>query len=173
MCACAAETPRLKPHASKRQPNQTTQPNHHQQSLHNQSIINHQSSIINHRHHHQSPIDHQFYVADGELSCQLYQRSADVGLGVPFNIASYALLTRMLAQVCDLTPGDFVHTLGDAHVYANHVEPLRRQLENAPRAFPRLRIVGSSIDDIDSFAPEHFELDGYRPHPTIKMQMAV
>lgn len=160
----------------------------------------------------------QFYVADGDLSCQLYQRSADIGLGVPFNIASYALLTRMLAQVrpaacvccvacvtlepasrgslqrlpcfvirwqraadaphssrpqvCGLRAGDFVHTLGDAHVYSNHVEPLLQQLKNAPRAFPRL-VINPEKRDIDSFTPEDFEIVGYKPHSTIKMQMAV
>ncbi|KAI8473775.1 MAG: thymidylate synthase/dCMP hydroxymethylase domain-containing protein, partial [Monoraphidium minutum] len=114
----------------------------------------------------------QFYVSDGELSCQLYQRSADVGLGVPFNIASYALLTRMLAQVCGLQPGDFVHTLGDAHVYSNHVEPLRQQLKNGPRTFPRLRL-NPERREIDEFTAEDFEIVGYEPHKAIKMQMAV
>eukprot|EP01094_Clydonella_sp_ATCC50884_P026630 TRINITY_DN7374_c0_g1_i1.p1 TRINITY_DN7374_c0_g1~~TRINITY_DN7374_c0_g1_i1.p1 ORF type:complete len:502 (+),score=133.92 TRINITY_DN7374_c0_g1_i1:64-1506(+) len=114
----------------------------------------------------------QFYVHDGKLSCQMYQRSCDMGLGVPFNIASYALLTCMVAHVCDLTPGEFVHTLGDAHVYRNHVEPLKEQLTREPRPFPRLRIK-RRVPDIDSFKFEDFELVGYKPHPTIKMQMAV
>ncbi|GAB4817169.1 hypothetical protein N2152v2_004215 [Parachlorella kessleri] len=114
----------------------------------------------------------QFYVADGELSCQMYQRSCDLGLGVPFNIASYSLLTCMVAQVCELKPGDFVHVLGDAHVYANHVEPLREQLKNAPRHFPKLRI-NPAKKDIDSFVFDDFELIGYQPHKAIKMQMAV
>ncbi|KAF8055936.1 hypothetical protein HT031_006575 [Scenedesmus sp. PABB004] len=113
----------------------------------------------------------QFYVCDGELSCQLYQRSADVGLGVPFNIASYALLTTMMAQVCGLSPGEFVHTLGDAHVYSNHVEPLRQQLSNAPRHFPRL-LVNRAVTAIDGFCPEDFTLLDYNPHKAIKMQMA-
>eukprot|EP00127_Corallochytrium_limacisporum_P004787 Clim_evm2s177 gene=Clim_evmTU2s177 len=114
----------------------------------------------------------QFYVADGELSCQLYQRSCDMGLGVPFNIASYALLTRMVAQVCDLKPGDFVHTLGDAHVYINHVEALKEQLKREPRPFPKLRI-NPSVTDIDGFRMEHFELIDYNPMGRIKMDMAV
>ncbi|PSC67794.1 bifunctional dihydrofolate reductase-thymidylate synthase, partial [Micractinium conductrix] len=114
----------------------------------------------------------QFYVADGELSCQMYQRSCDLGLGVPFNIASYSLLTCMLAQVCGLRPGDFVHVLGDAHAYANHCEPLKEQLKNAPRHFPKLRI-NPAKTDIDSFVFEDFELEGYAPHKAIKMQMAV
>jgi thymidylate synthase len=114
----------------------------------------------------------QFYVANGELSCQLYQRSCDMGLGVPFNIASYALLTLMLAQVCGLKGGEFVHTLGDAHVYTNHVEPLKEQIQRTPKAFPKIRI-NSDVTDIDSFKFEDFELIGYEPHPTIKMDMAV
>lgn len=114
----------------------------------------------------------QFYVANGELSCQLYQRSCDMGLGVPFNIASYALLTLMLAQVCGLKGGEFVHTLGDAHVYTNHVEPLKEQIQRTPKAFPKIRI-NSEVTDIDSFKFEDFELIGYEPHPTIKMDMAV
>jgi len=114
----------------------------------------------------------QFYVADGELSCQMYQRSCDMGLGVPFNIASYALLTYMIAHVCDLKPGDFVHTLGDAHVYSNHVEQLKVQLEREPRPFPTLRIVGE-VKDIDGFSMENFQLEGYKPHPKIEMKMAV
>eukprot|EP00775_Hariotina_reticulata_P006877 gene6877-7093_t len=114
----------------------------------------------------------QFYVSDGELSCQLYQRSADIGLGVPFNIASYALLTCMVAQVCHLKPGEFVHVSGDAHVYMNHVEPLKQQLLNVPRHFPRLLLNPEKMD-IDDFVAEDFTLLDYQPHKTIKMQMAV
>ena len=129
--------------------------------------------------HHSPPKKQQqkntrqkFYVADGELSCQLYQRSADVGLGVPFNIASYALLTAMLAQVAGLARGELVHVLGDAHVYANHVEPLSSQLANAPRHLPTLRL-NAAKTEIDGFEPSDFELDGYRPHKKIAMAMAV
>ncbi|KAF6261177.1 thymidylate synthase/dCMP hydroxymethylase domain-containing protein [Scenedesmus sp. NREL 46B-D3] len=114
----------------------------------------------------------QFYVAEGELSCQLYQRSADVGLGVPFNIASYALLTLIMAQVCGLQPGEFVHTLGDAHVYSNHVEPLKQQLANPPRHFPQL-LLNPEKRAIGEFTAEDFTLVDYQPHKTIKMQMAV
>lgn len=114
----------------------------------------------------------QFYVANGELSCQLYQRSADMGLGVPFNIASYALLTYMIAHVTNLKPGDFVHTFGDAHVYLNHVEPLQEQLKRSPRPFPKLNIK-RQITDIDDFRFEDFEIVEYDPYPTIKMDMAV
>lgn len=114
----------------------------------------------------------QFYVDNGELSCQLYQRSGDMGLGVPFNIASYALLTVMIAHVCDLKPGDFVHTLGDAHVYSNHVEPLKIQLARTPTAFPTLNIK-RKIADIDDFKFEDFELVGYKPQSKIAMEMAV
>lgn len=114
----------------------------------------------------------QFYVANGELSCQLYQRAGDMGLGVPFNIASYALLTYMIAHVTGLHPGEFVHTLGDTHVYLNHVEPLREQLQRKPRPFPKLTI-RNDVRDIDNFKFEDFELVGYDPHPPIKMQMAV
>eukprot|EP00037_Helgoeca_nana_P009926 m.87074 g.87074 ORF g.87074 m.87074 type:complete len:339 (+) comp19893_c0_seq1:72-1088(+) len=114
----------------------------------------------------------QFFVIDGELSCQLYQRSGDVGLGVPFNIASYALLTVMVAHVCGLRPGDFVHTLGDAHVYSNHVEPLKVQLERSPRPYPTLNIT-REVKSIDDFKMEDFELLGYKPHPKIPMEMAV
>tara|TARA_B100000073_G_scaffold191213_1_gene158273 strand:- start:89 stop:2020 length:1932 start_codon:yes stop_codon:yes gene_type:complete len=114
----------------------------------------------------------QFYVANGELSCQMYQRSCDMGLGVPFNIASYSLLTCMIAQVCDLKPGDFVHVLGDAHVYANHVEPLKTQLKNEPRPFPQLKI-NPDVKDIDGFKFEDFEIIGYDPCPKIEMKMAV
>jgi len=114
----------------------------------------------------------QFFVCDGELSCQLYQRSGDMGLGVPFNIASYALLTVMIAHVCDLVPGDFIHTLGDAHVYSNHVEPLKVQLERVPRPFPTLNIK-RKITSIDDFTFDDFELVGYKPHAKIAMAMAV
>jgi len=114
----------------------------------------------------------QFYVADGELSCQMYQRSGDMGLGVPFNIASYALLTRLLAQVAGLRAGEFVHVIGDAHVYSTHVEPLMEQLGREPRPFPTLTI-DPSVKDIDGFRFEHFTVAGYDPHPPIKMDMAV
>ncbi|XP_062335163.1 thymidylate synthase [Osmerus eperlanus] len=114
----------------------------------------------------------QFYVCDGELSCQLYQRSGDMGLGVPFNIASYALLTYMIAHITGLKPGDFVHTLGDAHVYANHIEPLKVQLQREVRPFPKLKIL-RTVECIDDFRAEDFEITDYHPHPAIKMQMAV
>ena len=114
----------------------------------------------------------QFYVANGELSCQMYQRSCDLGLGVPFNIASYSLLTCIIAHVCGLKPGDFVHTLGDAHVYSNHVEPLKEQLLNKPRPFPTLRI-NTDNKDVDAFKFEDFELSGYEPHKKVVMKMAV
>ncbi|XP_015232929.1 thymidylate synthase isoform X2 [Cyprinodon tularosa] len=114
----------------------------------------------------------QFYVCDGELSCQLYQRSADMGLGVPFNIASYALLTYMIAHITGLKPGDFVHTLGDAHIYVNHVKPLEEQLQREIRPFPKLKIK-RKVESIDDFQAEDFEICDYNPHPTIKMQMAV
>jgi len=114
----------------------------------------------------------QFYVANGELSCQLYQRSADMGLGVPFNIASYALLTVMIAHVTNLKPGDFVHTLGDAHVYSNHVEALKVQLERKPKPFPTIS-VKRKIDNIEDFKFDDFEVTGYDPHPKIVMNMAV
>ncbi|CAK0859493.1 unnamed protein product [Prorocentrum cordatum] len=114
----------------------------------------------------------QFYVAGGALSCLMYQRSCDMGLGVPFNIASYSLLTCMMAQVCGLRPGEFIHTLGNAHVYENHVEPLRTQLERTPRPFPLLK-VNPDVKDIDGFQASDFELVGYSPHGTIKMDMAV
>lgn len=114
----------------------------------------------------------QFYVADGKLSCQLYQRSADVFLGVPFNIASYALLTMMLAQVCDLAPGEFIHTFGDAHLYSNHEEQATLQLERTPRTLPTMRL-NPEIKDIFSFSLDDFELLNYDPHPHIKAPVAV
>jgi len=114
----------------------------------------------------------QFYVADGKLSCQLYQRSCDIFLGVPFNIASYALLTMMVAQVCDLAPGDFVHTLGDAHLYANHLDQADLQMTRAPLALPTMRI-NSDVKDIFAFTYEDFELVGYEAHPHIKAPIAV
>ncbi len=114
----------------------------------------------------------QFYVADGKLSCQLYQRSADLFLGVPFNIASYALLTMMLAQVTDLAPGDFVHTFGDAHVYLNHLEQVDTQLAREPRPLPRMRI-DPGVRDLFAFEYEHFTLEGYDPHPRIAAPVAV
>uniref|UniRef100_A0A8C7BPD7 Thymidylate synthase n=1 Tax=Neovison vison TaxID=452646 RepID=A0A8C7BPD7_NEOVI len=114
----------------------------------------------------------QFYVVNGELSCQLYQRSGDMGLGVPFNIASYALLTYMIAHITGLKPGDFVHTLGDAHIYLNHIEPLKMQLQREPRPFPKLKIL-RKVETIDDFKAEDFQIEGYSPHPTIKMEMAV
>jgi len=114
----------------------------------------------------------QFYVAEGELSCQLYQRSADMGLGVPFNIASYALLTVMIAHVTGLAPGDFVHTLGDAHVYSNHVAALEEQLKRRPRPFPTIK-VKRKVERIEDFKFEDFEVTGYDPHPKIAMEMAV
>ena len=114
----------------------------------------------------------QFYVADRKLSCQLYQRSADVFLGVPFNIASYALFTMMVAQVCDLEPGDFVHTFGDAHLYSNHIEQAQLQLTRTPRALPTLKI-NPDVKDIFGFTFEDFELLNYDPHPHIKAAVAV
>ncbi|XP_036173116.1 thymidylate synthase-like [Myotis myotis] len=114
----------------------------------------------------------QFYVVNGELSCQLYQRSADMGLGVPFNITSYALLTYMIAHITGLKPGDFMHTLGDAHIYLNHVEPLKMQLQREPRPFPKLKIL-RKVETIDDFKTEDFQIEGYNPHPTIKMEMVV
>ena len=116
----------------------------------------------------------QFYVADGKLSCQMYQRSCDMGLGVPFNIASYALLTRMIAHVTGLQAGEFIHTMGDAHVYLSHVKPLCEQLKRVPRQFPTLQIVDRpDLKTIDDFQFSDFVLYGYRPHKSIPMQMAV
>lgn len=114
----------------------------------------------------------QFYVAEGKLSCQLYQRSADVFLGVPFNIASYSLLTMMLAQVCDLQPGDFVHTFGDAHLYSNHLEQTRLQLSREPKSLPTMKI-NPDVKDIFAFKFEDFELIDYDPHPHISAPVAV
>jgi thymidylate synthase len=114
----------------------------------------------------------QFYVANGRLSCQLYQRSGDVFLGVPFNIASYALLTMMVAQVTGLKPGDFVHTFGDAHLYANHVEQARLQLSRAPRALPVMRL-NPEVHSIFDFVYDDFTLENYDPHPHIKAEVAV
>lgn len=114
----------------------------------------------------------QFYVANGKLSCQLYQRSADVFLGVPFNIASYALFTMMVAQVCDLEPGDFVHTFGDAHLYSNHMEQAELQLSREPRHLPTMKI-NKDVKDIFSFTFDDFELVNYEPHPHIKGAVAV
>ncbi|MBA2117420.1 thymidylate synthase [Bremerella alba] len=114
----------------------------------------------------------QFYVAEGKLSCQLYQRSADVLLGVPFNIASYALLTMMIAQVCDLQPGDFVHSFGDAHLYSNHLEQTKLQLSREPKALPTMKI-NPNVKDLFAFRIEDFELQGYDPHPHISAPVAV
>ncbi|KAB2333578.1 thymidylate synthase [Bacillus mesophilum] len=114
----------------------------------------------------------QFYVQDGKLSCQLYQRSADVFLGVPFNIASYALLTMMIAQVCDLEPGEFVHTFGDVHIYQNHLEQVRLQLSREPKELPRM-VINPDVKDIFSYSYEDFTLEAYDPHPHIKGVVSV
>jgi len=114
----------------------------------------------------------QFYVADGKLSCQLYQRSADIFLGVPFNIASYALLTMMVAQVCDLEYGDFIHTLGDAHLYNNHIEQAKLQLSRTPKDLPIMKI-NPNVKDIFNFTIDDFSLENYDPHPHIKGAVAV
>lgn len=114
----------------------------------------------------------QFYVADGKLSCQLYQRSADIFLGVPFNIASYALLTLMVAQVCQLQPGDFIHTFGDAHIYSNHIDQLRLQLSREPRPLPKMQL-NPDVKDIFDFTYEDFTLTDYLPHPPLKGKVAV
>jgi thymidylate synthase len=114
----------------------------------------------------------QFYVADGKLSCQLYQRSGDIFLGVPFNIASYALLTQMVAQVCDLAPGDFVHTLGDAHLYSNHFEQAREQLAREPKPLPRL-VLNPDVRSLFDFRYEDVAIVDYAPHPAIRAPVAV
>lgn len=114
----------------------------------------------------------QFYVAEGKLSCQLYQRSADTFLGVPFNIASYSLLTMMIAQVCGLQPGEFIHTTGDTHLYLNHIEQVNLQLSREPRALPKM-IINPEVTDLLSFKYEDFRLEGYEPWPTIKAPVAV
>jgi thymidylate synthase len=114
----------------------------------------------------------QFYVADGKLSCQLYQRSADLFLGVPFNIASYAALTMMVAQVCDLAPGDFVHVLGDTHLYLNHLDQARKQLARSPRPLAKL-VLDPAVKSLLEFRYEHFQLEGYDPHPRIAAPISV
>ena len=121
----------------------------------------------------------QFYVsfpkeenARPKLSCVLYQRSCDMGLGVPFNIASYALLTKMIAKVCDMDPGEFIHTLGDAHVYKDHVDALKEQIQREPRSFPKL-VIKRDVKNIDDFKFEDFEIQDYHPHGKIAMKMSV
>jgi thymidylate synthase len=114
----------------------------------------------------------QFYVADGKLSCQLYQRSADVFLGVPFNIASYSLLTMMIAQVCDFEPGEFIHTFGDVHIYSNHLDQVKLQLTREPRPLPKMKI-NPNVKDIFSFTYDDFQLVDYDPHPHIKGEVSV
>ena len=114
----------------------------------------------------------QFYVADGKLSLQLYQRSADIFLGVPFNIASYALLLQMMAQVTGLQPGTFVHTLGDAHIYTNHIEQVKLQLSREPKVLPQM-LINPDVKDIFDFKFEDFKLEDYNPHPHIKAQVSV
>lgn len=117
-------------------------------------------------------VDDQLSKPRGVLSCQLYQRSCDMGLGVPFNIASYALLTHMLAEVCDLTPGTFIHTMGDCHVYLDHVDALKVQLDREPKDFPELKVV-EHHNEIDGWKPEDFEIKGYQPHASISMKMSI
>ncbi len=114
----------------------------------------------------------QFFVAEGKLSCQLYQRSADLFLGVPFNIASYSLLVLMVAQVCDLQPGEFVHTFGDLHLYSNHIEQAKLQLTREPRPLPVMKL-NPDVKDLFDFKYEDFTLEGYDPHPAIKAEIAV
>jgi thymidylate synthase len=114
----------------------------------------------------------QFYVADGKLSCQLYQRSADIFLGVPFNIASYALLTHMIAQACDLKVGEFIHTLGDAHIYSNHMDQVKLLLSREPKPLPKLKL-NPEIKNIFDFTYEDIEVVDYDPHPVIKAEVAI